>query len=401
MQQFAERIDRFSGTSLSERGGVLRRAAVESVDTNEIMVIALKNRLKIVFAANKCRIERNHRRKGPVQRKQRVPFSVVEIAGKRFQKLRFHLNRQIVHQHPALQIGRHQTELLRFLLKFLQIPGPDMNQIFRFKRHIFSRTHPIDHFTERIDFGTVGNRRGIGFQITLRRSLARFQFFNGLGLVQRTQIHRDREICHVCLQQDIAVKRRQVEARKLPHDQNVVIHPVTVHPVMPFGSGLPFPVMFRMILPAELVPVNIAEIRTENFPVINFFRRKRLVHRSEELGEQFNCCESVDRKAERAFQKQIFRLETGGNPFPEQLHRLFRLQIQSSRNEIFCRARNVNGQMFPPEFMSLHPTPKLGSGLLSEFPAERYIRQTLRIGFVFFQNLPVIRVLGVAELKPL
>ena len=57
--------------------------------------------------------------------------------------------------------------------------------------------------------------------------------------------------------------------------------------------------------------------------------------------------------------------------------------------------------MLPPEFMILHPTPKLGSGLLSEFPAERDIRQTLRIGFVFFQNLPVIRVLGVAELKPL
>ena len=234
MQQFAERIDRFSGTSLSERGGVLRRAAVESVDTNEIMVIALKNRLKIVFAANKCRIERNHRRKGPVQRKQRVPFFVVEIAGKRFQKLRFHLNRQIVHHHAALQIGRHQPELLRLLLKFFQIPVPDMDQIFRLKRHIFSRSHPVNHFSERIDFGTVGNRRGIGFQITLRRSLARFQFFNGLGLVQRTQIHRDREICHVCLQQDIAVKRRQVEARKLPHDQNVVIHSVAVHPVMPF-----------------------------------------------------------------------------------------------------------------------------------------------------------------------
>ena len=132
------------------------------------MVIALKNRLKIVLAANERRIERNHRRKGPVQCKQRVPFSVVEIAGKRFQKLRFRLNRQIVHHHAALQIGRHQPELLRLLLKLLQIPVPDMDQIFRLKRHIFSRSHPVNHFSERIDFGTVGNRRGIGFQITLR-----------------------------------------------------------------------------------------------------------------------------------------------------------------------------------------------------------------------------------------
>ena len=46
---------------------------------------------------------------------------------------------------------------------------------------------------------------------------------------------------------------------------------------MPFGSGLSFPVMLRMILTAELIPVNIAEIRTENLPVINLFRRKRLV----------------------------------------------------------------------------------------------------------------------------
>ena len=181
-----------------------------------------------------------------------------------------------------------------------------MDQIFRLKRHIFSRSHPVNHFSERIDFGTVGNRRGIGFQITLRRSLARFQFLDGLGLVQRTQIDRDRKIRHVCLQQDIAVKRRQVEARKLPHDQNVVIHSVSVHPVMPLGSSLPFPVLLRMILTAELIPVNIAEIRTENLPVINLFRRKRLVYRSEELGEQFNCRESVDRKTECAFQKQIF-----------------------------------------------------------------------------------------------
>ena len=169
---------------------------------------------------------------------------------------------------------------------------------------------------------------------------------------------------------------------------------------MPFGSGLSFPVMLRMILTAELIPVNIAEIRTENLPVINLFRRKRLVHRSEELGEQFKCREFVNRKAERAFQKQIFRLETGGNPFLEQLHRLFRLHIQSAGNEILCRTRNVNGQMLPPEFMSLHLTPKFGGDLLSEFPAERYIRQMLRIGFIFFQNFPVIRVLGVAELKP-
>ena len=364
------------------------------------MMISLKNRLKIVLAADERRIERNHRRKGPVQREQRVPFSVVEIAGKRFQKLRFHLNCQIVHHHAALQIGRHQPKLFCLLLKFLQIPVPDMDQIFRLKRHIFSRSHPVNHFSERIDFGTVGNRRGIGFQITLRRSLARFQLLDGLGLVQRTQIHRDRKIRHVCLQQDIAVKRRQVEARKLPHDQNVVIHSVTVHPVMPFGSGLSFPVMLRMILTAELIPVNIAEIRTENLPVINLFRRKRLVHRSEELGEQFKCREFVNRKAERAFQKQIFRLETGGNPFLEQLHRLFRLHIQSAGNEILCRTRNVNGQMLPPEFMSIHLTPKFGGGLLSELATERYIRQMLRIGFIFFQNFPVIRVLGVAELKP-
>ena len=75
---------------------------------------------------------------------------------------------------------------------------------------------------------------------------------------------------------------------------------------MPLGSSLPFPVLLRMILTAELIPVNIAEIRTENLPVINLFRRKRLVYRSEELGEQFNCRESVDRKTECAFQKQIF-----------------------------------------------------------------------------------------------
>ena len=303
LQQFSERIDRFPGTCLSERGGVLRRAAVKSVDTNKIMVIALKNRLKIVLAANERRIKRNHRRKGPVQCKQRVPFSVVEIAGKRFQKLRFHLHRQIVHHHAALQIGRHQPELLRLLLKFLQIPVPDMDQIFRFKRHIFSRTHPVNHFSKRIDFGTIGNRRGIGFQITLCRSLARFQLLNGLGLVQRTQIHRDRKIRHVCLQQDIAVKRRQVEPRKLPHDQNVVIHSVTVHPVMPLGGGFTFPVLLHMILPAELIPVNIAEIRTENFPVINLFRRKRLVHRTEKFGKQFKCRKFMNRKTECAFQK--------------------------------------------------------------------------------------------------
>ena len=156
-----------------------------------------------------------------------------------------------------------------------------------------------------------------------------------------------------------------------------------------------------MILTAELIPVNIAEIRTENLPVINLFRGKRLVHRAEKLGEQFKCREFVDRKTERALQKQIFRLETGGNPFPEQPHRLFRFHIQCAGNEILCRTRNVNGQMLPPEFMSLHLTSKFGGGLLSEFPTERHICQTLRIGFVFFQNLPVIRVLGVTELKPL
>ena len=87
-----------------------------------------------------------------MQRKQRIPFFVVEIAGKRFQKLRLCLNRQIVHRKPALQVGCDKPQMFRILLKFIQIPTPDMDQILRFKRNIFSRSHPVNHSPKRINF---------------------------------------------------------------------------------------------------------------------------------------------------------------------------------------------------------------------------------------------------------
>ena len=244
--------------------------------------------LKIILAAEERTVERNHRRKRAMQCKQRVPLFVVKVAGECFDELRLGLNRLIVHHQRTLKICRNQTDLLRILLELFQTFIPQMNQIFRFKRTVFSCAHAVDDTAESVHLGTVGNRRGIGFQIALRRGLPRLHFFNGFDLVQRTQIDGHGNIHDVRIQNDIAVKRSQIETRKLPHDQNVVIHSITIHPVSSFQSSCRVPVLSGMILFSEFIQIDITEIRTEYFSVIQFLRCKRFIHGIEEIRKEMN-----------------------------------------------------------------------------------------------------------------
>ena len=70
---------------------------VKSVYAYQIMVVPMEQCLKIILAAEECAVERNHCCKRAMQCKQRIPFFVVKVAGKRFDELRFRLYGLIVH----------------------------------------------------------------------------------------------------------------------------------------------------------------------------------------------------------------------------------------------------------------------------------------------------------------
>ena len=178
-----------------------------------------------------------------------------------------------------------------------------MNQVFRFKRTVFTSSHTVDDPSESIHLGTIGDCRGISFQIALRRGLSCFHFFDGFDLVQRTQIDCYGNIRDVRLQNDVAIEWSQIEARKLPHDQNIVIHAVTIHPITTLQNSFLAPVLSGVILLFEFIQIDITEIRAEHLSVIQFLRCKGFIHGIEEIRKELNRIQLVDLKRKSTTQQ--------------------------------------------------------------------------------------------------
>ena len=198
-----------------------------------------------------------------------------------------------------------------------------MNEIFRLKRHIFTRSHPVDHFAEGINLRTVGNGTWICFQITLGSRLTGFQFFNGFALIQWTHIDGNGKVSSIPVKHHIPVKRSKIKGWQLFQSQNVVIHPIPIHSIAAICNGLSVAVNAGVIHSRIFILIDFGKVGSKEFFKVHGIRSNGFVDRREKLFKKFQCRQFFHRKGESTFQQQELGFKTARYFLGKSIHSLF------------------------------------------------------------------------------
>ena len=266
-----------------------------------------------------------------------------------------------------------------------------MNHIFDPERGIFTFAKSVDVFGQFVQPGGSRNFALFFQQIRSHPAPVLLLLLNDLFRVQRFNVDGYRQILNIVSQQAVTGERRQIAFREIVQSEDIVEIAVRVK-TRRTGFGRSFPIA---------ATVDPGEIRLKIRFVIDIQIERRFIDRAVVFLVQSDVIQRSYRLIQKLLQFRPVRLKSCDDFALELSPVLFLFRYEIRTDKLTQLPAEIYGNILPVQSAFRNPPHEIIIILRADFPAPEIGGILLRVLFVPFQNIPVVRIPRIADLDAL